>query len=465
MSSEFRVGIFVVIGLVIVTYFLINIGEWPFFGEARNTYPLKAGFSNVVGLIKGADVVLSGVKIGEVFDIRLEGQEAVVDMLIFDYVDFPESSVARITSIGLLGQAIVEIIPGMEPGGRMARDTGRIGSLKPVTIDQLVSVIGDIGDDVTEVVSSVRDFLGVEGGKERIQQTLTNMLDFSEMLDEVVRENRLQVKRSVDSLELLSVSMRDKLPTILENMQTLSNDLKKLVDGRKDDVDQSIGKTRELIGKLDKAAETLQAILDKINKGEGAVGQLINNPEVVDKAEQVLERADSLITDVQDVFHRPSQISFGYGLRMQYYGRSEDFKSYYRLLLNISKRDSFVFELINDQIRNKPPVLQPNELSEKPVVNLGDQFTFTATYGRRFLGGQLRFGIIEGSTGAAFEIGKDTDFMQFIFEGYDFGRDDGPHLRLSTNFRIWQGLFLTLGYDDPIDEKRAQIFYGGGYRF
>jgi len=465
MSSEFRVGVFVVIGLVIITYFLINMGDWPFLGEATNTYMLEAGFSNVVGLSNGANVVLSGVKIGEVSDIRLEGQQALVIMMIYEHIVFSESSVARITSIGLLGQAVVEIIPGLKPGERTAREVGRIGSLKPVTMDQLVSVIGDIGDDVTEVVSSVRDFLGVEGGKERIQQTLTNLLDFSEMLDEVVRENRLQIKRSVDSLELLSVSSRDKLPTILDDIQTLSTELKTLVEGRRDDVDQSIGKTRELIDKLDKAAETLQAILDKINKGEGAVGKLINEPEMVDKAEQILERADSLITDVQDIFHKPSQMSLNYGFRMQYYGRSEDFKGYYRLTLNVSKRDSFAFELINDQIRNKPPVFQQNDLSEEPIVDLGDEFTFSATYGRRFLGGQMRFGIIEGSTGAAFEIGKDTDFFQFVLEGYDFGRDDGPHLRISTNFRIWQGLFLTLGYDDPIDEDRSQIFYGGGYRF
>jgi phospholipid/cholesterol/gamma-HCH transport system substrate-binding protein len=464
MSSEFRVGLFVVIGIAILTFFLIRIGEWPFFGEARRTYQLEAGFSNVVGLSKGADVVLSGVKIGEVSEIRLEGQLAIVAMFIYDNVDFPAASVARITSIGLLGQAVVEIIYQGDPPQPTARAAGRITSLKPVTLDQLVAVIGDIGDDLTDVTSSIRDFLGVEGGKERIQRTMQNLLDFSESLDEVVRENRLQVKRSVDSLELLSVTMRDKLPTILEDVQTLSADLKKIIEERKEDVDSSIGKTKELIDKLDTAAKTLQAILDKIDRGEGTIGKLINEPDTIDKAEQLLDRVDSVVTDIQDFVHKPSQLTLNYGFRAVYYGRSEDFKNYYRLTLNLSKRDSFTFELINDQVQNKPPALQPGDRPDE-VINLGNEFSLTATYGRRFVGGQVRFGLIEDSTGVAVDIGSDTDLMQFILEGYDFGRNDGPHLRATANFRLWQGLFFSLGYDDIVDKNRGQIIYGGGYRF
>jgi phospholipid/cholesterol/gamma-HCH transport system substrate-binding protein len=464
MSSEFRVGLFVIIGVAILSYFMIRIGEWPFFGETKRTYQLEAGFSNVVGLSKGAEVVLSGVKIGEVSDIRLEGQLAVVVMHIHEDVGFPATSVARITSIGILGQAIVEVIPQGDPSGPTAREAGRIGSLKPVSFDQLVAVIGDIGDDLTEVTSSIRDFLGVEGGKDRIQNTLKNLMEFSETLDQLVRENRLQVKRSVDSLELMSVAMRDKLPGILDDIQTLSADLKTLVEQRKDDVNDSIGKTKELIEKLDNAAKTLQTILDKIDRGEGTIGKLINEPDTIDKAEQLLERVDSVVTDIQDFVHKPSQLTLNYGFRAMYYGKSEDFKNYYRLTLNLNKRDSFTFELINDQIRNKPPALQPGDRPDS-VIDLGSEFTVSATYGRRFVGGQLRFGIIENSTGVALDLGKDTDFMQFIFEGYDFGRDDGPHLRLSTNIRLWQGLFMTVGYDDIVDKDRGQIIYGGGYRF
>jgi len=465
MSSEFKVGIFVIVGMAILSYILINIGEWPFFGETKRTYTIEAGFSNVVGLSRGAEVVLSGVKIGEVQDIRLERQQALVTLAIYDDVDFSASSLARITSIGLLGHSIVEIMPQDVEVELTARQVGRIGSLKPVTLDQLVAVIGSIGDDLTDVTSSIRDALGVEGGKDRIRSTINNLMEFSEQLDQIVRENRLQFKRSVDSLERLSVIMRDKLPTILDDVQTLSADLRKIVEDRKDDVDQSIEKSRVLLDRLNEAAVTLQRVLDKIDSGEGSVARLINEPDTVENAAELIERLDSVVTEVQDFFQKPSRLSFNYGVRLHYYGRSDDFKTYYRLALNFSKRDSFLFELINDQTRNKPPVLLPGEPPGSGMVDIGDEFTFTATYSRRFVGGRIRLGLIESSTGAALELGNEDDRFRFTIEGYDFGRNEGPHLRVASHLRLWQGLFLTLGYDDPLDTQRSQLFYGFGYFF
>jgi len=110
-------------------------------------------------------------------------------------------------------------------------------------------------------------------------------------------------------------------------------------------------------------------------------------------------------------------------------------------------------------------VLLPGEPPGSGMVDIGDEFTFTATYSRRFVGGRIRLGLIESSTGAALELGNEDDRFRFTIEGYDFGRNEGPHLRVASHLRLWQGLFLTLGYDDPLDTQRSQLFYGFGYFF
>ncbi len=463
MKTELRVGVFVIVGLAILAYIMISMGEWPFFGDQQQTYRVVALFSNVVGLNVGAEVVLSGVKIGEVLEIGLEGQRARVVMAIRGEVDFPANSEARISSIGLLGQAIVEIIPG-DGEGPSARQVGEVGTQNPVTLDQLVSVLSGIGEDVTDVTRSIRDFLGFEGGSERIQETMEHLLAFSEQLDQLVRENRLQLKRSVDSLELLAVSMRDRLPTVIEDLHVLTSNLRQIFEERGGDVDETLGRARELVERLDGAAVTLQEILDKINEGEGAVSMLLNEPDTVEQAQDVLQRADSLIGDLEGFLSRPSRISLDYGFRSQYYARSEDFKNYFRLTINFTRRDSFSFVLINDQIRNQPPVLLPGD-EEGGLISLSDEFTFSATYGWRFRGGTIRFGLIESSTGVALDLGSDENRLFFTLEGYNFGRERGPHISLASHLRLWQGLFLTIGYDDPVDRRRGQLFFGGGYRF
>lgn len=466
MGSELKVGFIVIIALGILTYFLVNIGEWNLFGDQHQTYQVVSRFGNVVGLIKGAAVALSGVRIGEVADIRLEGHRALVVMMINDEVDFPDTSKARISSVGLLGQASVDIIPIEAEGAHLARETGEIGSLDPVTVDQLVAVIQDISNDATELVGSVRDFL--YGNEARIINILENLRTFSDNLDKVVAQNADALKSSLNSINELTFQMREDLPVLLGDVKTLAADLREVMENRKDEISTSMVKAKDLLEKLDSATATLQEILDKINKGEGSVGKLLNDSETVDHANEILSRMDTMVTDFQEFLKSPTSLSFDYGFRSEFFARSEDFKYYYRLAIHFNPTDSVLMELVNDQIHNKPPVLQPDEPingSNQALDFLGADFSFTATYGRKFPGGMARVGLIESTTGVAIDLGARTDRLSFSIEGYDFGRNKGPHIKVSAKMKLYQGLFLIVGYDDPADERRSQLFYGGGYRF
>lgn len=464
MSTEIRVGLFVIIALAVLTFFLVRIGEWPFFGGQDGQYRVAAKFNNVVGLNRGADVVLSGVRIGQVEDIRLDGQKALVIMAIDDGVDFPANSVARIASVGLLGQAIVEVAPLEEGGGITARQSKEIGSLNPVTIDQLVTVIKEIGDDVTEVTTSIKDFLGVEGGTERMQAIMENLANFSEGLNSLVQDNRARLDSTLISFDELAAESRDKLPKLLDQITALSDDIKKALDENRDSFDETAKNARSLSEKLDRAADTIQAILDKIERGEGSIGKLINEPETLEKAQDLMGRMDSLVSDIQEFVSKPSSITFNYGFRTDFFARSDDFIYRFRLNTNFSKRDSFIFELINDQVRNKPPAYRPGDRSGN-ALDLGDEFTISLLYGRRFRGGRISFGLMENNTGVGLQLGEDDQRLRFRIEGLDFGREDGPHVRVASFLNLYKGLFMTIGYDDVLDKQRGQLFFGGGYQF
>lgn len=463
MNSEAKVGFFVVVAIAILTFFMVNIGDWRIFGEGQKTYQVVSRFNNVVGLSKGAGVALSGVRIGEVMDIRLEGQKALVVMEIDDNVDFSSSSLARIMSVGLLGQAAVEIIP-RDLSTRTARETGEIGSLDPVTIDQLVAVISDISSDATELVSSIRDFL--YGNEARIVNILENLRGFTDELELMLNENRTALRGTIETISQLSEDMKKQLPAILDDVKSLTADLRTIVAEHRDEVGGSITKAQELMNKLDAAAATLQEILDKVNEGEGSIGQLINQPETIDNVNKVVTKADSLLTDFDKLLKSPGGLTFDYGFRAEYFGRSEDLKYYYRLNTRFNAEDSMMIELINDQIHNKPPIFDPNETEPSQALDfLGDDFTFSATYGRKIPGGTVRVGLIESTTGLAVDLGNKDDNLTFSLEGYDFGRAKGPHFKVAANLKIWGGFHLTVGYDDPADEHKSQIFYGGGFRF
>lgn len=78
-------------------------------------YELKARFERVDGLPVGADVRISGIKVGTVVGQDLDGNtyQAVVSMSIDKNVHLPEDSIAKITSSGLLGGNYLALSPGM----------------------------------------------------------------------------------------------------------------------------------------------------------------------------------------------------------------------------------------------------------------------------------------------------------------------------------------------------------------
>lgn len=77
-------------------------------------YVISAEFGNVAGLSVGDDVILSGIKIGQVSGQVLDKDTygAVVSLAIDPDITLPEDSSARITASSLLGGNYLEIMPG-----------------------------------------------------------------------------------------------------------------------------------------------------------------------------------------------------------------------------------------------------------------------------------------------------------------------------------------------------------------
>lgn len=133
---EISVGIFIIVGLLCLAYISIYLGKINFFGTGNDTYEVKAVFSSVTGLQKDTDIKIAGVNIGRVTDIVLDNYQAVVTMEIRNDIKLQDDCIAAINTMGLLGDAYVEISPGgsdviIQPGGRV-RETEPPVDLKKI---------------------------------------------------------------------------------------------------------------------------------------------------------------------------------------------------------------------------------------------------------------------------------------------------------------------------------------------
>jgi hypothetical protein len=89
-------------------------------------------------------------------------------------------------------------------------------------------------------------------------------------------------------------------------------------------------------------------------------------------------------------------------------------------------------------------------------------FVYSAQAGMRLGAVAPRAGIIESEFGAGVDFLALGDRLMFSLEGFDFRRDGGPHLRLTSQFALLRYLHLVLGIDDLGSESRREIYFGLG---
>jgi phospholipid/cholesterol/gamma-HCH transport system substrate-binding protein len=169
--QRLRVGVFVLIGLAAFLGMVYALGARARLFEPRFT--IHAEFTEVGGLVEGATVRLAGVQIGRVSGVHLPpqpGGKVRVDMTIArrfgDRVR--RDSVARIETQGLLGDKIVEITvgtaaaPSVRPGDAVAsRDPFDLSRVMDESA-QVVKNVGALADSLGETARALNQSRLVE---------------------------------------------------------------------------------------------------------------------------------------------------------------------------------------------------------------------------------------------------------------------------------------------------------------
>jgi phospholipid/cholesterol/gamma-HCH transport system substrate-binding protein len=143
---DLLVGLFVFAGIAAIAYLSVTVG-----GFSWNTGPqrtLYASFDEVGGLKPRAQVVIGGVRVGQVAKIELNGDfRARVTLEVDASLELSEDTSASIQTSGLLGDQYIALEPGgedrnLEQGGEITYTQGAI------SIERLIGqLVQDFGVD------------------------------------------------------------------------------------------------------------------------------------------------------------------------------------------------------------------------------------------------------------------------------------------------------------------------------
>jgi phospholipid/cholesterol/gamma-HCH transport system substrate-binding protein len=162
MSADSTPRQAIILGLFIAIATSILIGGLFALGTLRERFTsrieVSASFERVDGLKKGDAVWYSGVPVGRVARVRLaDGGTVAVDLAVdrAQSERIPGDVVARISSDGLIGNAIVVFDQGT-PGGAPLQEGAALSSIGTVTMEQLMGEIQKSNENLLAITGSVR---------------------------------------------------------------------------------------------------------------------------------------------------------------------------------------------------------------------------------------------------------------------------------------------------------------------
>lgn len=452
ISTEAKVGIFVLIALLILGYMSFRVGQYGF-GFQRG-YTVTAVFDNVTGLDKGSSVEMAGVPIGKVESIRLIDGRALVTLRINPEVKLRKDVAASIKTHGILGDKYIEIIPSntgdyLEGGEQITRTESQ------ADIDRLLNQVASVMDDIKKVTSNLGETLGGEEGREQIRGIMTNIRQLSENLNSVVSRNDEKFDQLMDNLKSASKEM-DKTFAQLNEIATEVNQGKGTVG--------ALVKDQGIAENLNKTLASLQEITEKINEGRGTIGKLVNDEETIDNLNEG-------IAGITRYVNKAEQFRTYLSYRGEYLFDRSSAKSY--LDLRIQPRDDrfYILGAVYDprgrRTTTDTTINQGGVETTYTVEEFDrDKILFNAQIGKRFRDVVLRGGIMESTGGVGVDYFALNDKLKFTFEAFDFDPDRNAHLKAYAEYRLMKHVFLSAGWDDFIsNESNSSPFVGFAIRF
>jgi phospholipid/cholesterol/gamma-HCH transport system substrate-binding protein len=248
-------------------------------GIFRNRYRLVAHYENVRGLLPNAPVWLAGTQVGRVETVSFgsyEGKPAVEVVLQIDR-DVQDriraDSVASIGTVGLLGDTIVEISLGTEEAP-VLKGGSEVRAQTPLDINRVIDRGGVALDEFATLAESlnkvVEGFESAGGGRELGKAVGA----FSDIVGQVQDGEGLLHSLIYDHYEGGGVKSIERSLGILEGI------LDEVANG--EGILHTLIYTRpteqDLVIEALEAGARLNSILAKIDRGEGTIGLLLNDP-------------------------------------------------------------------------------------------------------------------------------------------------------------------------------------------
>ncbi|NQU35573.1 MAG: MCE family protein [Bacteroidetes bacterium] len=263
-----------------------------------------ASYDKINGLNRANPVVINGLRVGQVksvyFNPDMTGDIMVSIMLSTDF-PIPDNTVARIFSSDIMGSKAIELVLGDSKiyiqegdtlltsveGGLMEEVNSQVQPIKKKAEDLMASI-----DTLVIAFQSIFNKSARNNLRQsflNIEKTLANLQNASSNIDTLVVEESSRISNILINLDSLTTTLNENkgnIKNIITNFEIISDSLAK-------------SEIPGTFARANKTFDDIQALLEKVNSGQGTIGMLINDDSLYLELNRSATALDSLLNDIK----------------------------------------------------------------------------------------------------------------------------------------------------------------------
>ncbi|UCC45076.1 MAG: MCE family protein [Candidatus Zixiibacteriota bacterium] len=281
---EFRVGIIILIGIIILAGSLYWLRDYQL---ERNAQMIRVRFSDVGTLEVGDKVTVSGVRKGKVSGLELTDRGVVVDLLLSRDVVLRRDAKIAIKNLGLMGDRFIAITPGQD-SARFDASVVADG-IYDTGLPEVMGLMGEMMVELRSLVGSFKKSIGSDSSLAKFNNTVSNLESVSASLADYMERNE------------------GRLDQTSENFYKASKELNRMLSENSDAVDSAIQrvdrvsvKLVDFTDQLDTLSTSLRQFADNLNNPDGTLQLLMEDRRLYDDLRRTADNIDDLVNDIRE---------------------------------------------------------------------------------------------------------------------------------------------------------------------
>jgi len=272
---EWRVGLFVFIGLVVLAALLLQFSKGT--SLFKPTYNLYLKAKNVGGLKQRASVLMAGVQIGTVSDIALnpQGTNVTITLKIYDKYAIRKDADIRIEQSGFLGDQYVAVVPGANVAEPW-KANDEIKADEPFNLQEVARSAANFLKSVDQTTKRLDDAIADVRRLLLNEETLTN-------LAVTVGNARMATEHAVttvDNINALVTTNSEAIAMAVSNVVGFSQQINQFGSGLKEVLATNSDELNASLKNFEASTETLKGLMEDVKSGKGLAGDVLRNDQL-----------------------------------------------------------------------------------------------------------------------------------------------------------------------------------------